>query len=116
MVSRIRAALCDQSRSCHPDTMNGLEAPSAMSTWAPVIAATELAPNAIEAGVRALIGNGPTRRPIPGARIPMAVANANASNVAISPITDSSGVDGLGDLHRLPIWPVQPEGQDRFDR
>ena len=38
--------------------------------------ATELAPNAIEAGVRTLIGNGPIRSPIPGARIPMAVANA----------------------------------------
>ena len=85
-VSRIRATLCDQSRSCHPETMKGLEAPSAISTWAPVIAATELAPNAIEAGVRTVIGKGPIRSPIPGARIPMEVANANASKVAISPI------------------------------
>ena len=84
-----------------------------------MIAATELAPNAIDAGVRTLIGNGPTRSPTPGARIPMAVANAKASNVAISPIHSPAipaAATASAISSRLQIRPVQPERQDRFDR
>ncbi len=119
MVSRMRAALCDQSRSCQPATMNGLEAPSATSISQPVSAATELAPNAIETGVRTLTGRGPTRKPKPGTRAPMAVANANASNVAISPIHSPgrpAALGGLGDFECLQVGPVQPQRQHRFDR
>src|ERR1700753_2036817 len=99
--------------------MNGLEAPSAMSTWAPVSAATELAPNAIDAGVRTLIGSGPIRNPRPGARIPIAVANADAAKVPHRPApnpADPRGMRRLGDLERLQVGTVQPERQHRFDR
>ena len=79
MVSCMRIALWAQARSCQPETIAGLEAPSATSTWLPVREATDDAASAIDTGLLTPIAIGPSLSRRPGARCPTAVASAGAS-------------------------------------
>ena len=117
-VSRMREALCAHSRSCHPDTITGLEAPSASPTSLPVRVATDETASAMATGLRTPTASGPIFSRRPGARCPIAVANATASNVAISPIqsvAEPGAPDLERDLQRLLVRPVEPERQHAFD-
>lgn len=60
-----------------------------MSTRLPVSEATELTPSANETGLRTPTASGPIFTVNPGVG-PIAVASANASKVAISPIHTAS--------------------------
>ena len=98
--------------------MNGLEAPNATSTSQPVSAATELAPNAIETGVRTPIGRGPTRNPKPGT--PSTDRGGQSKRIECRHLADpqpvqARGTGRLGDLERLQVRPVQPQWEYRFD-
>ena len=118
MVSRMRAALCAHSRSCQPATMAGLDAPSAMSTRAGQ-SGDRAAPSAIATGLRTPMGSGPIFSRNPGARTPIAVANAKASkrrHLADPQPVEARLPSRRGDLKRLLVGPVQPERQHRLDR
>ena len=74
--------------------------------------ATDDSPSASATGLRTPTARGPILSLRPGARRPTAVASANASNVAISPIhivAKPTAVRGDGDVDGLGVGTIQPE-------
>ena len=114
----MRDAACAHSRSCQPETIAGLDAPSATPTSLPVSAATDETPSAIATGLRTPIASGPTlsRMPSPA----MADGGCQSERVEGRQLADPEraepGAPDLeGDVDRLLVRPVEPEREHAVD-